>query len=52
MKEYKVVAWKVNLTGNNEKLEDTLNQYAKQGWKLLQLNENFRQIVFERDKNR
>ena len=52
MKEYKVVAWKVNLTSNNEKLEDTLNQYAKQGWKLLQLNENFRQIVFERDKNR
>lgn len=52
MKEYKVVSWKMGLSGNNERLEDILNEYAKQGWRVLQVGENFQRIVFERDKNR
>lgn len=52
MKEYKVVSWKMGLTGNNDRLEDTLNEYAKQGWQVTQVVENFQRIIFERDKNR
>ncbi len=52
MKEYKVVSWKMGLTGNNDRLEDTLNEYAKQGWRVTQVAENFQRIIFERDKNR
>jgi len=52
MKEYKVVSWKLGLSGNNERLEDTLNEYAKQGWSVLQVAESYQRIIFERDKNR
>ncbi|CAL2076298.1 DUF4177 domain-containing protein [Tenacibaculum sp. 190524A02b] len=52
MKEYKVVNWKMGLTGNNQKLEDTLNSYAKQGWRVISIAEHSARIVFERDKNR
>ncbi len=52
MKEYKVASWKIGLTNNNERLEDTLNEYAKQGWRAVHIYENTASIVFERDKNR
>lgn len=52
MKEYKVVSWKMKLSGNNQYLEDTLNNYAKQGWVLKDVAENTMRIIFERDKNR
>jgi hypothetical protein len=52
MKEYKVVSWKMSLTNNNMRLEDTLNEYAKQGWQVRHIAENVARIVFERDKNR
>ncbi|UJH68032.1 DUF4177 domain-containing protein [Allomuricauda sp. SCSIO 65647] len=52
MKEYKVVKWKIGLTNNSERLEDTLNEYAKQGWRVVHIYENTASIVFERDKNR
>ncbi|MEQ6124784.1 DUF4177 domain-containing protein [Pseudotenacibaculum sp. MALMAid0570] len=52
MKEYKVINWKMGLSRNNEKLEDTLNQYAKAGWTVKHIAENSARIVFERDKNR
>ena len=52
MKEYKVINWKMGLTKNNEKLEDTLNQYAREGWVLKHLTDNSPRIVFEREKNR
>lgn len=52
MKEYKVVNWKMGLTRNNEKLEDTLNQFAKAGWELKHIAEKTARLVFERDKNR
>jgi hypothetical protein len=52
MKEYKVVHWKMGLSRNKERLEDTLNQYAKMGWVVKHIAEQTRTIVFERDKNR
>lgn len=52
MKEYKVVNWKMGLSNNNQKLEDTLNQYAREGWVLRDIGENTMRIVFEREKNR
>jgi hypothetical protein len=52
MKEYKVVSWKMGLTKNDQKLEDTLNQYAREGWVAKHVAEQSARIVFERDKNR
>lgn len=52
MKEYKVVNWKMGLSNNNERLEDVLNQYAREGWMLKDIAENTTRIIFERDKNR
>ena len=52
MKEYKVVNWKMGLSNNNQKLEDTLNEYARNGWVVKHIAENSARIVFERDKNR
>jgi len=52
MKEYKVVTWKMGLSKNNERLEDTLNEYARQGWVVKDIGENSTRIIFERDKNR
>ena len=52
MKEYKVISWKMSISKNNERLEDTLNQYAKMGWKAIHIAEQSARIVFERDKNR
>lgn len=52
MKEYKVVKWNMGLTGNAKRLEDTLNDYARQGWGVKFIYENSTSIVFERDKNR
>ena len=52
MKEYKVVSWKMGLSKNDQRLEDVLNKYAKQGWRVIHIAENHTRIVFERDKNR
>ncbi|MGG8497830.1 DUF4177 domain-containing protein [Tenacibaculum sp. TC6] len=52
MKEYKVISWKMGLSGNNQRLEETLNSYAKQGWRVISIGEQTTRIVFERDKNR
>ncbi len=52
MKEYKVVTWKMSLTKNTKRLEDTLNEHAKQGWQVKHIAEHSATIVFERDKNR
>ena len=52
MKEYKVISWKPGLTNNNQKLEDTLNDYARNGWRVVHVAENTTRIVLERDKNR
>ena len=42
----------MGFTRNNDRLEDTLNEYAKQGWRVIQIDENYQRIIFERDKNR
>jgi len=52
MKEYKVVTWKMGFSKNDEKLEDTLNKYAKLGWVLKHVSDSSARLVFERDKNR
>ena len=52
MKEYKVVSWKMSFSNNNQRLEDTLNQYAREGWVVKDIADNSTRIVLERDKNR
>ncbi|WP_193316051.1 DUF4177 domain-containing protein [Flavicella marina] len=52
MKEYKVITWKMGLTKNNERLEDTLNDFARAGWEAKHISDNHARIVFEREKNR
>ena len=52
MKEYKVITWKIGLTRNNERLEDTLNKHAREGWCVKHINDSTYRIVFERNKNR
>lgn len=51
MKEYKVVEPKKGLRNYNERFEDLLNQYAREGWTVCQIM-TYNTIVFERDKNR
>ncbi len=52
MKEYKVINWKMGLSNNNQKLEDILNENARDGWSLRHIGENSVRIILERDKNR
>ncbi|MFD2585304.1 DUF4177 domain-containing protein [Croceitalea marina] len=52
MKEYKVEKWKMGLNKNGERLEATLNEFAKQGWQVIHIAENSATVVFERNKNR
>ncbi len=52
MKEYKVINWKMGMSKNNERLEDALNEHARNGWRLVHIAENSARLVFERDKNR
>lgn len=52
MKEYKVVSWKMGFSNNNQRLENTLNEYARNGWRAIEIGEQSSRIVFERDKNR
>lgn len=52
MKEYKVVNWKMGLSRNNTKLENLLNEHARNGWAVIHIAEQTTRIVFERDKNR
>ena len=42
----------MGLTKNTKRLEDRLNEYAKQGWQVKHIAEYSITIVFERDKNR
>ncbi len=52
MKEYKVATKPTGLTKNNQRLEDFLNQHAREGWQLKFIGEQIGTIVFEREKNR
>lgn len=52
MKEYKVINWKPGFSNNNKRLEDTLNEYARNGWELKHIEKDSTRIVFERSKIR
>lgn len=52
MKEYKVVQMKLGLRNRIKNLEDILNQYAREGWRVVEIPSGWQIVVFERDKNR
>lgn len=52
MKEYKTVTLKLGFRRQSEKLDDVLNQYAREGWELKFMHEHLTLMVLERDKNR
>jgi len=52
MKEYKVIKPKLGLNNRLEKLQETLNQYAREGWIVNHVAQNAYFIILERDKNR
>lgn len=52
MKEYKVVNPKLGILNWNEKYENLLNKYAREGWSVKQIFQTTGAIIFERDKNR
>ncbi|WP_339660235.1 DUF4177 domain-containing protein [uncultured Polaribacter sp.] len=52
MKEYKIVTPKLGFRNRMQNFEDVLNQYAREGWNVIKINQTFTTIVFEREKNR
>lgn len=52
MKEYKVIQPKLGFRNRLQNFEDLLNQYAREGWRVVEISQNWNAIVFERDKNR
>lgn len=51
MKEYRVITPKLGLSKRMEKLEDLLNQYARERWEVKHVAQSAYFIVFEREKN-
>ncbi len=41
----------MGLTQNDKKLEDLLNEHARQGWRLDQFAENLSKVILVRDRN-
>ncbi|SDR87013.1 protein of unknown function [Polaribacter sp. KT25b] len=52
MKEYKVVQPKLSFRNRLQSMEDNLNQYAREGWNVINIAPNWSNIVLEREKNR
>ena len=55
MKEYKIIKQKFSWTNSQQKFEDELNNYAKQGWSVVNVYVNSGHevnAVLEREKNR
>ena len=52
MKEYKVIMLKLGITKRAEKLEDLLNQYAREGWELSYMGQGWTSMILARNKNR
>jgi len=52
MKEYKVVMTKLGIMRREEKMQDLLNQYAREGWVVNHIAQGWVSVIFERDKNR
>ncbi len=52
MKEYKVITPKLGFSKRIEKLEEILNNYARDGWVLKHSDEHMVKFILEREKNR
>ena len=52
MKEYKVLHPKLGLRNRYQNFEDLLNQYAREGWQVVDISQGWAYVVLERDKNR
>lgn len=52
MKEYKVVELKLGFRNRTQNFEDLLNQYAREGWSMVQIPNGWNSVILERDKNR
>jgi len=52
MKEYKVIKPKLGFSKWHEKFEDLLNQYAREGWQVIDVAQDWSSVILERDKNR
>ncbi len=53
MKEYKVVGQPtLGFKNRNQKYEDFLNRYSREGWTVHTIFQSNGTILFERDKNR
>jgi hypothetical protein len=52
MKEYKIVTPRTGFSKRVEKLEEILNNYAREGWVLKHSDPNMIRFILEREKNR
>jgi len=49
MKEYKVIQPKLGMRNRFQKMEDLLNQYAREGWTVKDIAQGWVSVVLERD---
>ena len=52
MKEYKVIKPRLGVLKREIKMQDLLNQHAREGWILKDVGQAWSSIILERDKNR
>lgn len=52
MKEYKIVELKLGFRNRSQNFEDLLNQYAREGWKFVNIPYGWNSMILERNKNR
>ena len=52
MKEYKVIVTKLGILRREEKFQELLNQYGREGWIVKHIAQGWASVVLERDKNR
>lgn len=54
MKEYKIIKQGFSWTNSQQNFEDELNNYAKQGWRVINIIErnSILLAILEKDKNR
>ncbi|SFN95912.1 protein of unknown function [Bizionia echini] len=52
MKEYKVEVPRLGWRNRMQSFEDLINQYGREGWRVIHIAQNYTSVVFERDKNR
>ena len=54
MKEYKIIKQDFSWSNSQQKFEDSLNNFAKQGWRVINVFErnSILMAALEKDKNR